>query len=70
MAARERKPDRRPGDRHVPENFRGVSVRLGTADFDRLETVRKARGFSRRAAVITAIRDWVARHETPEEHQS
>ena len=64
MPPRQRKPDTRPGDRHDPEAQKNVSARIDRADFDQLETARKAQGISRRQAVITAIREWAGRHDS------
>jgi hypothetical protein len=56
-------PDRRR-DRHISDKQTGISARLDNPDFGRLEAVRTRRGISRRKAIIEAIRDWVARHES------
>lgn len=56
-------PDRK-ADRHAPGSQVPVSARLDKADFDALEATRGRLGIrSRRQAIITAIREWLDRHE-------
>jgi hypothetical protein len=64
MPPRQRRPDTRTGDRHTAKD---VSARLAPDDFEALEAARKAQGISRRQAVITAIREWVSRHDPESE---
>lgn len=53
----------RSADRHT-DNQTGVYTRLDNTDLHRLDATRKKLGIkSRRQAIITAIREWVARNE-------
>lgn len=57
----------RKADRH-PDTQTGVYARLDNADLERLDATRGRLGIrSRRQAVITAIREWLDRHnhDTP-----
>ena len=58
-----RGPGDRSADRHDRNNQTGVSCRLTLDDFHRFEAVCKKLGLSRRQAIITAIREFLDRHE-------
>jgi metal-responsive CopG/Arc/MetJ family transcriptional regulator len=58
----------RSADRHNPDKQTGVYARLDNADVDRLDVVRAKLGIhSRRQAIITAIREFLDRHENGED---
>jgi metal-responsive CopG/Arc/MetJ family transcriptional regulator len=60
----------RSEDRHVPGRQISISARLNKDEFDRLEAVWRAIGMpSRRQAIITAIREFLDRHENEEDPQ-
>jgi hypothetical protein len=63
-------PKDRKADRHIPGRLVPLGVaRIDRETFDRLDARHKALGMTRRAAVITAIREWLDRNESTEEQK-
>jgi hypothetical protein len=53
---------REQADRHYRSDQVPVGARLDKPDYDGLEAARQIAGLTRRQAIITAIREWVAKH--------